>query len=89
MRVICLQDEAYYALVEELYARLKKDHKQPDDKWVSGEEAMRLLNITSKTTLQKLRDEGSIRYSQPQKKVISYDRSSINDYLEKHARNTF
>lgn len=89
MEVICLQDEAYYALVEELYARLKKDHQQPDDKWVSAEDAMRLLNIKSKTTLQALRDEGKIRFSQPQKKVISYDRDSINDYLEKHARNTF
>ncbi|MFT3793638.1 helix-turn-helix domain-containing protein [Flavobacterium sp.] len=89
MEVICLQEAAFYALVEEVYARLKKENGLKEDKWVSDEEAMRLLNIKSKTTLQNLRDEGKIRYSQPQKKLISYDRDSINDYLEKHARNTF
>lgn len=89
MEVICLQDAAFYALVEEVYARLKKENSIIEDKWVSDEEAMRLLNIKSKTTLQNLRDEGKIRYSQPQKKLISYDRDSINDYLEKHARNIF
>ena len=50
---------------------------------------MQLLNIKSKTTLQKLRDEGKIRFSQPQKKIILYDRDSIDTYLQQHARNTF
>ncbi|MEP7218857.1 MAG: helix-turn-helix domain-containing protein [Bacteroidota bacterium] len=50
---------------------------------------MRLLNIKSRTTLQKLRDEGKIRFSQPQKKIILYDRDSIEAYLQKHAHNTF
>ena len=50
---------------------------------------MKRLNITSKTTLQKFRDEGKIRFSQPEKKIILYDTDSINDYLDKHAKNTF
>ncbi len=58
-------------------------------KWIDGDEAMRLLNITSKTTLQRLRDEGKIRFSQPQKRIILYDRNSIDDYLELHAREPF
>ncbi|RYZ84994.1 MAG: DNA-binding protein, partial [Proteobacteria bacterium] len=48
-----------------------------------------LLKIKSKTTLQKLRDEGKIRFSQPQKKLILYDRDSINTYLEQNAKKTF
>jgi Helix-turn-helix domain len=88
MDVICLEDKAFYALVEEVVERIKeKSHQQ--DLWVSDIEAMHLLNIKSKTTLQKLRDEGKIRFSQPQKKVILYDRTSISIYLEKHAHNTF
>lgn len=89
MEVICLQDEAFYALLERIYERLKKVHNQPYDRWVNGDVAMELLNIKSKTTLQNLRDEGKIRYSQPQKKIILYDRDSINSYLEDNAHNTF
>ncbi|WP_375447192.1 helix-turn-helix domain-containing protein [uncultured Fibrella sp.] len=89
MQVICLQEDAFYALVEEVVARLKEKQGNEKEKWVSDEEAMQLLNVKSKTTLQKLRDEGKIRFSQPQKKIILYDRDSINTYLERNARNTF
>ena len=50
---------------------------------------MRELRIKSTTTLQKLRDEGKIRFSQPQKKIILYDRNSIVEYIEQHVRETF
>lgn len=89
MQVICLEDRAFYALIDEVVERLKDKHGEEKEKWVSGEQAMQLLNITSKTTLQKLRDEGKIRFSQPQKKIILYDRDSINIYLERNAQNTF
>jgi hypothetical protein len=89
MEVICLEDEAFYALVEQVYQRIKEKQPKPEDKWISGEEAMQKLRITSKTTLQKLRDEGKIRFSQPEKKHIVYDLRSIYEYLEKHAKNTF
>lgn len=89
MNVICLQDEAFYSMIEEVVARLKEKHDIKLEKWISDMEAMALLKITSKTTLQKFRDEGKIRFSQPQKKIILYDRDSINEFLEKHARETF
>jgi hypothetical protein len=89
MEVICLADDAFYALIEIVVARIKKEHAIKEDKWISDEEAMRKLRITSKTTLQKLRDDGKIRFSQPAKKIILYDSDSINFYLEKHAKETF
>jgi len=89
MQVICLEEPAFYALIEQVVARLKEMHGEDKEKWISDEEAMKLLNIKSKTTLQKLRDEGKIRYSQPQKKIILYDRDSIDAYLDQNARNTF
>jgi hypothetical protein len=89
MQVICLEEAAFYSLIEQVVARLKETHNETNDKWVSDEQAMHLLNIKSKTTLQKLRDEGKVRFSQPQKKIILYDRDSINTYLEQNARNTF
>lgn len=89
MEVICLEDEAFYSLVEEVVQRLKREQKQVGDKWISAEEAMQKLRISSKTTLQKLRDEGKIRFSQPEKKIILYDLDSIYQYLEKHAKDIF
>ncbi len=89
MQVICLEEEAFYALVEQVFARLKDLHGPKDDTWISDEEAMHLLRIKSKTTLQQYRDQGKIRFSQPQKKVILYDRDSILQFLEDNARNTF
>ena len=89
MEVICLQDEAFYALIEKVVDRIKEKQNIKADKWISGDEAMKVLRITSKTTLQKLRDEGKIRFSQPERKIILYDNDSINDYLTLNARSTF
>lgn len=89
MQVICLEEVAFYALVEQVIERLKDANAGKKDKWISDVEAMQLLNIKSKTTLQKLRDEGKIRFSHPQKKIILYDRDSIMAYLDKNSRETF
>lgn len=89
MQVICLQEDAFYELLDKVVERIKEKHSIKEDKWISGEEAMRKLRISSKSTLQKMRDEGVIRYSQPERKIILYDTDSINEYLEKHVKNTF
>ena len=89
MNVICLEDEAFYTLVEQVIDRLSQNSNVQVEKWIPEEKAKQILNIKSKTTLQKLRDEGRIRFSQPQKKIILYDRDSIEEYLNKHSRNTF
>lgn len=89
MNVICLEDEAFHTLIDKVIAQVKERTKTSEDKWISGEEAMKKLRVTSRTTLQKLRDEGSIRFTQPEKKIILYDIDSINEYLNKHAKNIF
>ncbi|HRG68808.1 MAG TPA: helix-turn-helix domain-containing protein [Saprospiraceae bacterium] len=89
MEVICLEDEAFYALIDKLVLRIKEKEGIKEDKWISTEEAMAKLRIKSKTTLQKLRDEGKIWFSQPEKKMILYDSQSLNKYLENHSNDTF
>lgn len=90
LNIICLESEAFYTLVEEVVDRLHNiSLEKHQDKWISDEEAMKMLRIRSRTTLQKLRDEGTIRFSQPSKKLILYDKNSILAYLEKHAKDTF
>jgi hypothetical protein len=89
MQVICLEDEAFYALIEKVIAKVVVSKNAKADKWISGEEAMSMLRITSKTTLQKLRNEGKLRFSQPEKKLILYDLDSIHAFLNQHAKSTF
>ena len=89
MQVVCLQEEAFYALFKKVIEHVESKRQDTLDRWIDGEEAMSILRIKSTTTLQKLRDEGKIRFSQPQKKIILYDRVSIMEYIEKHARETF
>lgn len=89
MEVICLETEAFYTLVEEVVQRVGGKEKAEKKKWIGQDDAMAELGIKSKTTMQKLRDEGKIRFSQPQKKIILYDRDSIMEYLDQNAQNTF
>jgi hypothetical protein len=89
MNVICIEESAFYALFDKVFDQLKDKFSLKQDKWISGEEAMEMLRIKSKTTLQKLRNEGHIRFSQPEKKIILYDVDSINDYLSRHAKDIF
>lgn len=89
MEVICLEDEAFFVLLNKTVERLKETFNVKQDKWLSTEQAMEKLHIKSKTTLQKLRDEGSIRFSHPEKKWILYDGDSIDEFLNKHSKDTF
>ena len=85
---ICIDTKAFYELIDAVTGYIKETH-QVKDKWLGTDEAMKLLGIKSKSSLQDLRDEGKIRFTQPQKKIILYDRESIDAYLEKHAKETF
>jgi len=88
MNVICLEEEAFYKLVEQVVEKLNHKHNALPERWIDGEEAMRRLRIKS-TTLQKLRDEGRISYSQPSKKIILYDSYSIDEYIEDNVKQKF
>lgn len=88
MEVICLESEAFDRLIDQVVERMMAQH-QEKPQWLSAEEAMAILRITSKTTLQKLKNEGYIKFSQPMKKLVLYDRQSILDYLEKHSQEPF
>lgn len=88
MEVICLESKALYDLVDQVVDRLMQERKE-QPVWISGEEAMTMLNITSKTTLQRLKNEGHIGFSQPMKKLILYNRESILAYLKQHAHTPF
>jgi hypothetical protein len=89
MEVIMLETEAFYKLIFEVVKQIKEQENIKEDRWISSEEAMKKLRITSPTTLYKMRVEGLITYTSPLKKVILYDTKSIDSYLEKHTKKTF
>lgn len=84
--VICLNTDAFYALVDAVVSRIKEQEGITEDRWVDTETAMTLLGIKSKTTLQSLRDNHEIIFTQPKRKIILYDRNSIAHYLANHKR---
>ncbi|MDN5215046.1 helix-turn-helix domain-containing protein [Fulvivirgaceae bacterium BMA12] len=89
MNVIHIEEEAFHKLVNEVVERIIAEHNAPAERWIDGEEAMHMLKVKSTTTLQNYRDEGKIRFSQPSKKVILYDRFSIEEFIEQNVKDTF
>ena len=82
MEVICLEDEALLKLIESVVHRIGEKDKINVSPWVSQSEAMKLLNIKSSTSMQKLRDQNKIIFSKPAPKIIMYKYASILKYLE-------
>lgn len=85
MNVISIEEQSFYELIDKVLAEMQEKFGQKESEWLSEQEAMNLLNIRSKTTLQKLRDTDAIRFTQPRRKIILYHRPSLLDYLEQHA----
>jgi hypothetical protein len=89
MNVITITEEAFFELVEQVVKRLQSQENTAKPKWISDTEAMRLLNIKSKSTLQHFRDSGFITFSKIRHKVILYDRESIEHYISRQAHDAF
>ena len=89
MKVIRLHKKAFYALLDKALEHIESQMQQEvPTQWINGEEAMEILQIKSTTSLQKLRDNRDIRFSQPFRKVILYDRDSVYEFLERCAVET-
>ncbi|CAM1360741.1 conserved hypothetical protein [Tenacibaculum litopenaei] len=86
---ILIDEDSFFELIDKVVAHIDQKATEKNSKWITPEAAMKALNITSKTTLQRYRDEGKIRFAQPSKKIILYDSQSIDEFLEKNTRDTF
>ena len=45
MQVICLEEPAFYALVEQCVSRLQNNKSEEKPKWIDEDQAMALLNL--------------------------------------------
>jgi hypothetical protein len=77
MEVICMNEDAFYALLDKVMNRLKDKEVPREDKWITSDEAMKRLRISSKTTLLRLKNEGKIRFTQPKKKLLLFELSLV------------
>ena len=90
LNIICLESDAFYALIDEVVKRIKDENPIPEqEEWVDKAEAMTLLHISSDTTLQKYRDTGLIRFNPINRRTFVYSRSSIEKYLQSKIQDTF
>ncbi len=55
MQVVCLQEEAFYALFDKVVEHIEAKRKDTLPKWIDGEEAMQLLNIKSLKHLTEIK----------------------------------
>ena len=91
MEVIMFESAAFEAFKRELKGFVKEavkellkemeENEQID--WIPPPEAKKLLPFKSKTSWQKLRDNGEIKFSQFGRKIL-YSRKSIHEYLNKN-----
>jgi len=89
MEVICLEEPAFYQLIEKVVARIKDEKYIKEELWLTGDQAMKKLGITSKTTLFKIRDTGQIRFVYASPRVILYETESINECLLSNSKAPF
>lgn len=85
--LLVVDQDSLRLLLEELLQSIPIQISEKE--WITLEETMEMLNLKSKTSIQKLRDKGEIEFTQPMKKIILYRRSSVLEYLEKHSRKTY
>lgn len=91
MEVIILDSTAFDALKKEIQILVKqavndvltkKESAEKSD-WITLTEAQKLLPFKSKTSWQKLRDTGTIQFTQFGRKIM-YSKNSILAYLAKN-----
>lgn len=72
----------FYRVVKLVYERLKEEgQKENDSDFIGEKEAMKLLGISSKSTLQKYRDHSYITFYKLSGRKILYSRKSIESYI--------
>lgn len=80
--LIQTDSETFYKLIKNIVERLHDENKnEKDSDFIREKEAMQLLGISSKTTLQKYRDLSLIIFYKLSGRKILYSRSSIEAFI--------
>ena len=88
MNVIVINSDAYKMLVSEIRKTVREtvhEVAHPKSDWIGEKEAMDLLGVKSKTTLQNLRDSQEFKFSK-HGRIIRYSNKSILEFLERNSK---
>jgi uncharacterized NAD(P)/FAD-binding protein YdhS len=88
MDVIVINSDAYKMLVAEIRKTVREtvhEVAHPKSDWIGEKEAMDLLGVKSKTTLQNLRDSQEFKFSK-HGRIIRYSNKSILEFLERNSK---
>ena len=88
MDVIVISSDAYKMLISEIRKTVRETVKEvanPKSDWIGEKEAMDLLGVKSKTTLQNLRDSQEFKFSK-HGRIIRYSYKSILEFLERNSK---
>ena len=91
MNAIIIESTVFEALKQELkgYVKeavaevLKEQTEKQQNDWITLKEAQKMLPFKSKTSWQKFRDKGIIKFTQFGRKIM-YSRESIREFLNKN-----
>lgn len=91
MQVIIIESEAYQKLLETIEEKinlgvkkaLEEKREKENSDWIDLKEAKLLLPFKSKSSWQKLRDQGKIEFSQFGRKIM-YSKKSILTFLSEY-----
>ena len=76
-------------LAQRLAELIKEKLGIQSTEYINEQEVMNITGLKSKGAILKLRQEGKIRYVQPYKRIIMYDKKSVLDFLSKHVKEPF
>lgn len=83
--LIQTDSETFYKIIKYVFERLKnEDKKEKNSDFIGEKEAMKLLGISSKTTLQKYRDQSLITFYKLSGRKILYSKNSIETFILKN-----
>jgi hypothetical protein len=88
MDVIVIESLAYQQLLKELKDIVRETVSEvahPKSDWIGEKEALNLLGVKSKTTLQNLRDSQEFKFSM-HGRIIRYSNTSILEFLERKSK---
>jgi uncharacterized NAD(P)/FAD-binding protein YdhS len=88
MDVIVISSEAYRMLLAEMKKTVREtvhEVAHPKSDWIAEKEAMSLLGVKSKTTLQNLRDSQEFKFSK-HGRIIRYSYKSILEFLDRNSK---
>jgi len=78
---IMMDTAALDKLIHEVIDTVKTKMKTKPEDWIGEDEVQKLLGVSSKSTIQRFRDEDRIIYSAVTKKNIMYSRASVLRYM--------